>query len=236
MEFSPKGQIKGYYLRIRGGPMSNLDNYAPAEHEKELLNLGWKLILIEYSGATETAPSIYSRLAKSRDDSLRQDAKVISDEINRLSPEIPLIMTAESWGSALASYLIENLGSRVNHLLLLVPVADNIDPSEYSSNKGNDLNSIYNRVVREVENGTYGVPYDGKNSEINYWFAQRAKILCNFPDKTIMFGGKDERVTPAPWRKACGDSLEYIVFENVGHDMSEEMIKVIMEHLKAISD
>lgn len=224
----------GTILFLRGGPASSIHSEPVNELDEQLLNRGYRVLKVEYSGAQDTALDVFERLALDRARALKKDAETIHLFLRSQGFDEPIFVIGASFGGTLASYLIETLGPDLSRAFLIAPAARwRLSDTTTAVKKSAD--GIERQRVFDFS--TLGVPVDASGVDINHWLNQRRQVICNSSKTKVFIGGKDPLVPPEDWQADCHLQGQVTIFPEAGHDLisnpasSDQLIESILKLL-----
>jgi len=204
----------GTVVWYRGGPSASLLRDGPPFAAIELAALGWRVVLVEYSGAANADPLMATRLVLDRQGSLTRDAVLALRWLDRNPAPGPLHVVADSFGALAASYLLERAPLRITTATLVAPYG-----VWRPAGGREDLRRPDARRRQEVvDQHVFGAPADARGAPVQDWMDARRAVLCGFAGTAVLLGADDPISTPAHWPAPCGGS-SVRVFPETGHDV-----------------
>lgn len=220
--FKPQRTAEGRVISLRGGPNINLMEPLLRPDEQKVLEAGFEIVKYEYSGARQVNPDVYSRLRRDGN-ALRSDAELIRVDQTEQQKSPNLIISANSFGAQLASFLAEEMGTDVSRIVLAVPYGEYLQPETYAP-----MNDPQWSVrQRELEAATRGIPITGSASKYAEAVAARRKVLCKQKNLIIVFAASDPAIDQTGWRQDCTGTGTRILEIDGGHDQNEKLGKEI---------
>ncbi len=233
----PQSRIIGTAVIVRGGPFTNVFGRSIGPIESELLAKGLRILVVEYSGAVNTAPDIGQRLGLNRNASIKADAETLLEFLrlrHYTSKGAPLVLVAESFGSALGAELLATRPEVFSKAIFLVPAG------KWHNNRLAPISTQNERTRRGqilIDRLVYGVKTESDEREIEIWYNRIREVSCGFKDITFVFGSEDDAVNSADWKQDCGNSDKFHVLLGATHHLQNDTrtIDIIKNELNALT-
>ncbi|GIU67098.1 alpha/beta hydrolase family protein [Candidatus Phycosocius spiralis] len=224
--FQSKANSKGTIVSVRGGPTVSLYGDHISDFEARLLNKGFKIVKIEYSGAQQSSYDLFGRLAKDFSSSIETDAKIVTQYLKSINDQKPMFLLAYSFGSLLGAEISAQNPHIFRQTFLVAPF------SSWQRFKKEDVANIPEVIKYSLvrDHLGFGSPL---NIDHNQQLAFSAKIeaivskYCQVDNLKVLYGEFDEITPPKDWISGCRKEKKTEIFQHSGHGLSKGMANVI---------
>ncbi len=211
----PTGPTRGIAYYFGGGPLGGIDNpllgVSPAL--ETLLNNGFKVVTVNYSGSSFTGAAIANRLAGEGLAAFETDANLIAADIKQRASRqnMPLIIVGSSFGSTMA-LTVESKSAPTVGVALFAPLLKIRDPSSWISNedKARYQATFENRTIFKAVS----------RAEFNRNLAKLMSARRSDRPVFLAFANNDPVSLPADWSAPLGASSR-VIHSRFGHDIIE---------------
>lgn len=204
---------------LRGGPGSTvLPLTSDGEHAR-WGEVGFDLLLVDYSGTAGMSAPVAGRLAADVTGSLRKDAALLSRWLReqRGYPERQLV--ASSFGAHLAAQLLNAGDTGLQHAYIVSGAAGwrlYVDPTRMGQAGGERRLRLYSHLV-------FGAPMGNDLEEVARFrekMLAASFLLCGHDGLTLLLGQHDTQIDISDWSVGCLSHIPRIVFQDMGHAWS----------------
>jgi hypothetical protein len=211
----------GTVLLFRGGPSESLFDRPVSAIESLILQQGFRLVMLEYSGATETGADIGYRLGRNRNKSINDDAETIKALINakRWKTDGPLFVVTESFGAGIGTVLSSKLTADLNAVVHLSGAGRWFDAS-LSPREGQTRIGQAGQVLSDRL--SYGAPKDLADNQVTDWYQLIRRTACSDTRSTFVFGANDSVLSASDWLPECASHKAWNVLPNANHQIQND--------------
>lgn len=156
-------QPRRLVIFFQGGPGAGIEDFAGLV--RPYRERGWNVLVVAYSGSIGVGRETFSRLAGDAVAALRRDAASVARYVERVAPDVPVVVHGGSFGAAPAVATDMLLRHRAGGLILMAPYLKSRHPSEWLRHfpmpGGNEQYQL------EVEAAVIGISDEDRRSAFN---------------------------------------------------------------------
>lgn len=220
----PSGPIKGSVVSIRGGPTETVRGQELSILEEGLLERGLKIIRVEYSGAKQSSPYLYSRLKINITDALNSDAYTLIQYLKAENNSGPRILLAYSFGALLGGQILKQDKDLFERSVLISPMGTWQPVNDVVGSERQTMT----KLRRNFQNLSFGAPLsievdDPKVLEFTQTVQRLVSPFCGAEGVSVYFGRYDTVTPPSTWNPNCSESNTRIIISDAAHGLSPGM-------------
>ncbi len=217
--FTESPTPRGTWIRFNGGPSGNLFQSEDLldSLQRRLLKSGWRVIIVEVSGATAIHPAITERLSKlGIAKTSKKDSKNFAEWYKAQGFKGPVVLEGESFAASIVAQTIRLLSTEIDHVVLRVPVLELRMPSDVSRNQSTFMTfERFGLQARDLQRRRHLMQsiIDLDPRKPTRFKAEAYRQICGFNNKTLVFASLDYASMPDDWTRACGTADNQTILE-----------------------